>query len=115
MDDAEDLLGRLLRVRHFERQRSRLSNGFQKEARRRPGGYPHLARLEHDVALTAAALEGPLRRIGAQVRRPAFACPYPQQGFGQRHGHSAAAQAGRALIQDSAQPFEFFAVHGFKA
>lgn len=104
--DAEDLLCRLLGVRHFQGHGSRPGDGFEEKARRGPGGKAHLPRLEHDVALAPVPLEGTLYRIGLERRRPAFAGAHQQQLGGQRHGDGAATEAEWMRVENGAEALQ---------
>ena len=110
VDDPEDLLGCLLRVRYFQRQRPRLGNRLQEKPCRRPGRQPHLPCLQHDIPAAPQLFEGLLRRIRPQRRRPPLPRPHPQQLFGQRHPHGPPPQAHRALIQNLPKPRQLLRV-----
>ena len=69
--DAKDLLGRLLRMRHLHRHRSRVQDGFQEKPARNPRRHPHLPRLQHDVSLAHLAVVPLLRLVSGQAHVPA--------------------------------------------
>jgi hypothetical protein len=113
VDDAEDLLGGLLGMRHLQGEGAGAGDGFEEEARGGPGGEAELARLEDNVALAAALLEELLHGVGDEGHGDAGTGAHAQPVLRHAHAQGAAEQVARACIEERAEGGEFAGIELF--